>query len=101
MELVAADFLLYSIEELLRKFFRVIRSERSSTSLEEVPVTTPEECAAYLGSLFSKLSVDLSDHVSRAVEEDYFLMRLIREAGIAFNCCSNAPHRIATAVNIS
>ena len=82
MELVAADFLLYSIEELLRKFFRVIRSERSSTSSEEVPVTTPEECAAYLGSLFSKLSVDLSDHVSRAVEEDYFRMRLIREASI-------------------
>ena len=83
MELVAADFLLYSIEELLRKFFRVIRSERSSSSLEEVPVTTPHECAAYLVTLFSRLSVDLSDHVSRAVEEDYFRMRLICEASIA------------------
>ena len=82
MELVAADFLLYLIEELLCKIFRVIRSERSSTSLEEVPVSTPEECAAYLGPLFSRLSVDLSDHVSRAVEEDYFRMRLIREASI-------------------
>ena len=56
MELVAADFLLYLIEELLCKIFRVIRSERSSTSLEEVPVSTPEECAAYLGPLFSRLS---------------------------------------------
>ena len=28
MELVAADFLKYSVEETLRKYFRVIRSER-------------------------------------------------------------------------
>ena len=83
MELVAADFLLYSVEEVLRKFFRVIRSDRSSSSLEEIPVRTPHECAAYLASVFNRLSVDLSDHVSRAVEEDYFPMRLIREASIA------------------
>ena len=38
-------------------------------------MTIPEE--------FKRLSVELLGHVSRAIEEDYYRMRLIREASIA------------------
>ena len=37
LELVAADFLKYYVEEVLRKFFREVSSERVSTTVEEAP----------------------------------------------------------------
>ena len=79
LELVAADFLKYSVEEVLQKFFRAVSSERVSTTVEEAPIRNPVECAAFLKSLFVKLADDLSDHRHRAVEEEYFRMRIIRE----------------------
>jgi hypothetical protein len=45
MELVAADFLKYSVEETLRKYFRVIRSERRGPDSTEMPISSPEQCA--------------------------------------------------------
>lgn len=83
MELVAADFLKYSIEENLRKFFRIVSSERAFTTTEGAQLTNPRECATYLYTLFEQLSDELSDHQHRAVEEEYFRMRLVREARIA------------------
>jgi hypothetical protein len=80
MELVAADFLKYSVEETLRKFFRVIRSERRGPDSTEMPISNPEQCAAYLRSLFHQLSKDMKDDQTRWVEEDYYRMRVAREA---------------------
>jgi hypothetical protein len=36
LELVAADFLKYSVEFILKKFFRVLRSERATSICDEV-----------------------------------------------------------------
>ena len=80
MELIAADFLKYSVEVCLRKFFRQVSSERSDLGFLPFPVSDPEECAIYLASLFDQLSTDLSDYHSRAIEEEYFRAHLIRES---------------------
>ena len=82
MQLVHEDFLLYSVEEKLQKFFCVVSSERAGTpqlSGEEVSVKNPAECATYLTAIFSQLSIDLSDHHTRTLEEEYFRMRIARE----------------------
>jgi hypothetical protein len=47
MELVAADFMECSVEEIVRTLFRVIRTERTDKLSEKVPVSTPSECAAF------------------------------------------------------
>ena len=92
LELVAADFLKYSVEEALRKFFRAVSSERASTTLEETPLTNPIEWAAFLEYLFQELAVGLADHRHRATEEEYFRMRIVRETRIAQrNTPSNKP----------
>ena len=82
MELVAADFLKYSVEENLRKFIRIVSSERASTTSDEAPLTNSGESAAYLYNLLDELADDLGDHRHRAIEEEYFRMRLVREARI-------------------
>ena len=82
MQLVHEDFLLYSVEEKLQKFFWVLSSERAGTpqlSLKEVSAKNPEECATYLTAIFGQLSADLSDHHTRTLEEEYFRMRIARE----------------------
>ena len=43
-------------------------------------VTVPWECASYMVSLFDQLSEDLSDHQSRAIEQEYYRAHLIRES---------------------
>lgn len=92
LELVAADFLKYSVEEALRKFFRAVSSERASTTLKETPLTNPIECATFLKYLFQELADDLADHRHRATEEEYFRMRIVRETRIAQkNTSSNKP----------
>lgn len=78
MELVSADYLKYSIEVRLRKFFRVVRSVKGSSTSEEAPPTNPEECATYLSSLLQSLSVELADPSSRIQEEQYFRTRMER-----------------------
>ena len=49
----------------------------------EWPLSNPEDCSLYLGSLFNTLSMDLSDHHSRAVEIEYFRMHQIRDSRAA------------------
>jgi hypothetical protein len=82
LELVPSDFLQYSVEWVLRKFFRVVRSERSSASNDNLSLVGPALCSVYLESLFEKLAEDLADHHTRIVEEAYFRMRLVRESPI-------------------
>ena len=82
LQLVAADFMLYSVEETLRKFFHLTSTARTASSIEEVDVRTPEECATFLVRLFDQLSVDLADHQQRSLDEDYFRVRKAREAVI-------------------
>ena len=80
-ELVPADFLKYSVEWALRKFFRVIRTERGVLHPEE-SFSNPHGCAIFLRQIFTSLSESLADHQSRAVEEAYFRMRLVRDASL-------------------
>ena len=70
MELVAADFLKYCVEEALRKYFRVIRSERRGPDSTEMSIANPEQCAVYLSRLFRQLSNDMKDDPTRWIEED-------------------------------
>ena len=95
MELVAADFLKYSVEETLRKYFRVIRSERRGPDSSEMPIANPEQCAAYLSSLFKQLSNDMRDDPTRWIEEDYFRMRLARDLKSPGAAPSRTPEKTA------
>ena len=79
MELVAVDFMKDCVEETLRTFFRVIRTERMNSLSERIPVSKPSECAAFLVHLFVVLANDLSDDVSRRTEDDHFRVRLSRD----------------------
>jgi hypothetical protein len=47
MEVVPSDFLKHSVEVALRKFFRVVRSVKTS-ALVDMKVSTPQQCATYL-----------------------------------------------------
>ena len=77
MELVAADFLRYSIETVLRKFFRTVRSVKG-TALTDQSLRTPEQCANFLRELFDTLSADLSEHHAMKKLEAYYRFRLAR-----------------------
>lgn len=83
LELVPADFLKYSVIVVLRKFFRVVRSERTTAANGNIARRNPTECSAYLAMLFEKASEDLADHPVRAIDEAYFRMRkALEETGI-------------------
>ena len=77
MELVASDFLKYSVELTLRKVFRVIRSVKS-TALFGLDVQGPKSCARYFTDSFDKLADDLSDHQLMARMEAYFRLKMSR-----------------------
>ena len=69
--LSAADFLKFSVEETLRKYFRVIRSERRGADSTEKPISNPEFCAAYLRTIFKQLSDDMKDDPTRWITDYY------------------------------
>ena len=77
MELVAADFLKYSVELTLRKSFRVIRSVKSS-SIIGFSVEGPELCAKFMTNSFDKLASDLSSHASMVRQDAFFRLRMAR-----------------------
>lgn len=77
MELVASDFLTYSVELALRKVFRVIRSVKS-IELGGLNVQGPDNCAKFFTDSFEKLSEDLSDHQLMAKTEAYFRLKMSR-----------------------
>jgi hypothetical protein len=76
LELVKSNLLIFTVEESLRVFFKLVRSERTGSGPIVTSVRNPEECAVYLQSLFCKLKERLSDHQLRRSEEEYFEMFL-------------------------
>jgi hypothetical protein len=77
MDVVAADFLRYSVELTLRKLFRIIRSVRG-TALADYSVKTPELCAILLARLFKKLADDLADPATLLGLDTYYRVRVSR-----------------------
>jgi hypothetical protein len=70
IEVVPAVFLKHSVELALRKFFRVVRSVKTS-ALIDMKVSTPDECATYLSWLFERLAEVLSFHPKMVKMEAY------------------------------
>ena len=56
MELVPSDYLRYSVEESLKKFFRVVRSEKKGTTPDSDFVRSPEECSFFLKGQIGRAS---------------------------------------------
>jgi hypothetical protein len=83
LDRVNADFLKHQVEINLRKFFRVVSSERADNTLEEAPLNNPEECASFLHSLLETLVLNLKDHHHRALEDEYYRIAFIRDRRIA------------------
>jgi hypothetical protein len=81
MEVVPADFLKYSIELALRKFFRVVRSVKTS-ALVDMNVSNPEECATYLAWIFNRLAEDLAYHPKMVKMEAYYRCQLSRSRAL-------------------
>lgn len=100
LELVSADFLKYSVEFVLKKFFRIVRSERSSSMSEEISLRNPQLCRLFLVSLFDQLAADLSDNVLRVKEEVHYRVRLAREIGMSPESKS-APSRAKSAPSVN
>ena len=82
MELVAADFLRFSVEQVLRDFFRVVRSVKS-TAISAGSVSNPTECAQYLSGRFLELAGNLSTYSARVVDEQFFRVKLSRPARVS------------------
>lgn len=78
MELVAADFLRHMTEVTVRRFFRVVRSVKTSATQESL--ATPEKCAAFLTTGFDKLTDVLSDHQSMVRHEALYRLRVARRS---------------------
>ena len=57
LELVTSDFLRYSVEEVIKKFFRVIRSEKRGTTPDSYLVSNPAECATFLKEMLSRFQL--------------------------------------------
>ena len=72
LELVKSNLLRFTVEAVLRKFFKVVSTVRMGKLPLVAAVKTSAECSAYLQSLFSDLKETLSDHQSRGIEESYF-----------------------------
>ena len=72
LELVKSNLLRFTVEAVLRKFFNVVSTVRTSKLPGVAAVKTSAKCSAYLQSLFSDLKETLSDHQSRGIEESYF-----------------------------
>ena len=68
-ELVSAGYLKYSIELVLRNFFRTVRSKKS-VDPPFVAIASPNECAIYMTDLFHGLFIHLSDHGERKLGEE-------------------------------
>jgi hypothetical protein len=81
MEVVPANFLKHSVDLALRKFFRVVRSVKSS-ALVDMEVSTPEQCAIYLAWLFERLAEDLSYHPKMVKMDAYYRCQLARSEAL-------------------
>jgi hypothetical protein len=78
MELVSADFLKHTMEITIRRFFRVVRSVKTSATQESL--ATPQKCVDFLTSSFDKISDVLSDHPLMVRQEAFFRLRDARRS---------------------
>jgi hypothetical protein len=79
MELVPSDLLKHSVEQTLRKIFRVIRSVKSA-SMPDLDLEGPEKCAKFFTDSFAKTASDLSDHATMARQDLFFRVKLARQS---------------------
>ena len=78
MELVPSDFLKYSVELSLKRFFREVSTVRGPALLGGLSLKTPELCASYLTAIFGKTAADLANHSLMVMREVYFRLRVVR-----------------------
>ena len=73
LESVSADFLKHSVEIVLSKFCRVVRSQEHLYD-PLILMSIPQLCAANLSSFINSLVRDLSDDAERARMEEIYLL---------------------------
>ena len=76
MELVPSDFLKYSIQLSLKRFFREVSTVRGSVLQAGLSLKTPVLAALHLTALFDKLAADLSNHPLMVMRDAYFRLRI-------------------------
>ena len=76
MELVPADFLKYSVQLSLKRFFREVSTVRGPALQAGLSLKTPELCASHLAAIFGKLATDLADHPWMVMREAYLVFDL-------------------------
>jgi hypothetical protein len=81
MELVAADFLKHMVEITVRRFFRVVRSVKTSSTQQSL--ATPQKCADFLTASFDKVTEVLSDHPLMVKQEVHFRLQSARRGEAA------------------
>ena len=78
MDLVPSDFLKYSVELSLKRFFREVSTVRGPALLGGLSLRIPELCASYLTTIFGKMAADLANHPLMVMREAYFRLRVFR-----------------------
>ena len=78
MELVPSDFLKYSVQLSLKRFFREVSTVKGAALQGGLSLKTPELCAVYLTAIFGKMAADLADHPLMVMREAYFRLRVIQ-----------------------
>jgi hypothetical protein len=81
MELVSADFLKHMVEITIRRFFRVVRSVKTSSTQQSL--VTPQKCADFLAESFDKVTEVLSDHPLMVKQEVHFRLQSARRCEAA------------------
>ena len=76
-------------------------TERSYIGILMYNVSVPWEAASYMVSLFDQLSGDLSDHQSRAIEQEYYRAHLIRESRNLALSSISTPNRSSSSSSAS
>jgi hypothetical protein len=93
MEVVPADFLKHSVELALRKFFKVVRSVKTS-ALVDMKVSSPDQC--YLSWLFERFAKDMAFHPKMVKMEAYYRCQMARSKALAY---FQRPKEAAAKVN--
>jgi hypothetical protein len=81
MDLTPSDFLKRSVEAVLKRFFRVVRSVKTSAAQESLG--SPIKCATFLGKRFGQLGEELTDHPTMMRLEAVYRLREVRRVEAA------------------
>ena len=77
MDLASSDFLKYSIGIILKRFFRIVRSVKTSATQESLG--SPAKCANFLQGLFEKLGNDITHHPTMMRLDALYRLRVARK----------------------